>query len=346
VFFPGSDKPVEPYYVNPWVDERFEPELSGMMRVLRGDSFCLPFGDNSSVAKDFPFHGRTSSFRWSVLDDGEATVSGEIRGAFVMEDPVGDGGRIVKTIRLRDDEANVYVEHVVDGVEGVFPYAQHVILAGGATKLISTSPIVAGKVGASSAKPFVDGEYHALLADAEFASIRNVPTRWVDVPTTDCSVFPARPGFVDIVQMAYRPDPSVVWTCAVCPDEGYVWFSMKRAMDFPSVMFWMENFGRHGIPWNGRNSCIGLEDVCSYFDLGPEVARTGNFFSEKGIPTCRVFRRGDTVRIPHIQGVVRVPAGFGRVARCLPDPDAGSATFFDESGNRVACSVDLRWLQR
>ena len=59
-----------------------------------------------------------------------------------------------------------------------------------------------------------------------------------------------------------------MWTCAVCEEEGFLWYSFKDRAVLPSMVMWMENHGRHGAPWNGRNCCIGLEDVCAYFAKG------------------------------------------------------------------------------
>jgi len=31
---------------------------------------------------------------------------------------------------------------------------------------------------------------------------------------------------------------------------------------------WIENHNRHESPWNRRNLCLGLEDVCCYLNEG------------------------------------------------------------------------------
>ena len=51
-------------------------------------------------------------------------------------------------------------------------------------------------------------------------------------------------------------------------DEGFLWFSLKDPAVLPMTMLWMENHGRHFPPWNGRNCCLGLEDLCGYFAGG------------------------------------------------------------------------------
>ena len=46
-----SNRPIQPYYISPWQDEK--PLIEEPVLVpLRGDFFCLPFGSNSDRARE------------------------------------------------------------------------------------------------------------------------------------------------------------------------------------------------------------------------------------------------------------------------------------------------------
>jgi hypothetical protein len=81
----------------------------------------------------------------------------------------------------------------------------------------------------------------------------------------------------------------------------------------PTTVFWIENRGRHGVPWNGRNSCLGLEDVCAYFAEGFVPSITPNPLSQQGIRTAVELDAKKPTEIRSAQGAVHVPAGFDRV---------------------------------
>lgn len=46
-------------------------------------------------------------------------------------------------------------------------------------------------------------------------------------------------------------------------------------------------------PWNGRHLALGLEPICSAFDLGQQVSAAENPISKRGVPTARSFRAGE-----------------------------------------------------
>lgn len=48
-FYRASRRPVQPYYISPWQDERVRVPAP-VLRPLRGDFFCLPFGEISSLS--------------------------------------------------------------------------------------------------------------------------------------------------------------------------------------------------------------------------------------------------------------------------------------------------------
>ena len=52
VTFDRRGRRIQPYAVAPWVTEKLDKSTSGIIRALRGDFFCMPFGANQT-----PFRG-------------------------------------------------------------------------------------------------------------------------------------------------------------------------------------------------------------------------------------------------------------------------------------------------
>jgi len=101
------------------------------------------------------------------------------------------------------------------------------------------------------------------------------------------------------------------WSAAVNTEENYLWFSLRDPGLLPSTILWFENAGRHRPPWSGRNVSIGMEDVCSFFDLGSEVSGEANAFTKRGIKTVHDFGNGLPLSIPYVQGVIQTPLDLG-----------------------------------
>jgi hypothetical protein len=150
---------------------------------------------------------------------------------------------------------------------------------------------------------------------------------------TDCSVFPARQGFVDILGLLSAVEGDIGWTAAVAREAGYLWFSLRNPRQLPMTLMWMENRGRHGSPWNGRNCCVGLEEICGYFAEGLPASARDNPLEAEGIPTAVMLSSDTPTRIPYVEGVARIPEDFGRVDRIAVT--AGEITVRGTSGATI-----------
>jgi hypothetical protein len=90
-------------------------------------------------------------------------------------------------------------------------------------------------------------------------------------------------------------------------------------------------------PWNGRNCCLGLEDVCGFFAEGLARSLGSNLLTKAGIPTAvRLSPEAPTV-VNYIQGVVKTPAGFGHVREV--EFGAGKVTFHAAGRKKVTAPV-------
>ncbi|MDA3940424.1 MAG: hypothetical protein PF693_14135 [Spirochaetia bacterium] len=338
VFMKDSVQPIEPFYISPWAEEGLNLENEPEVLVpLRGDFFCLPFGgDNSWNNESHPPHGEVSGNKWALASE-------QSENSIVLKmDTTARRGSITKSIGLKEGENNLYINHLVEGFTGSTSLGHHAIFPGGTKKYISTSPIKFGYTNKYEGASYNQGEYYSLASLEKFKSLEKVPTVWKDNDNTDCSVFPARKGFVDILQVYNKSEENFAWSAVTVPEEGYLWFSLKDSEILPSTVLWMENMGRHQAPWNGRNVCIGVEDVCSSFADGLAVSAKNNFLNEKGIKTCHQIKEDSGLSVKYIQGVVRIPEGFDKVKTILKKDDGIEIT--SVSGKKVFTKVNTEFI--
>ncbi len=338
VFMKDSDKPVEPFYISPWAEENLDLENEPDVLIpLRGDFFCLPFGgDNSWNGESHSVHGEVSGSRWSLASE-------QAEDSIVLKmDTTARLGSVTKKIEIKEGENHLYISHTVEGFAGPASLGHHATFPGGTKKYISTSPIKFGYTNKNESANCKGGEYYSLASLKRFESLEKVPTIWKENKFTDCSVFPAREGFVDILQVFNKSGEDFAWSAVTVPKEGYLWFSLKDAEIMPSTVLWMENRGRHQNPWNGRNVCIGVEDVCSSFADGLAVSAENNFLNKEGIKTCHQLKEESPFLVKYIQGVVRIPDGFERCRTIEKKDDGIAITSF--SGKVVFTTVHSDFL--
>jgi len=322
VFARGSARPIRPYHVSPWQEEGLADLPAAVLVPLRGDFFCLPFGGNGEAFRGerHPPHGETATEAWSFA--GRATgPDGGVTLSLTLDTKVR-AGRITKEISVRAGEPVVYTRHLIEGFVGPAPLGHHATLALPRTPgslAISVSPFRLGMTNPTRFSDPAAGEYQSLAIDATFDDLTRVPSLFKDPPEVDCAHLPARPGFADL--LAVVADTAALgghpaWTAAVNAEEGWAWFSLRDPAILPTTLFWIEDGGRHGRPWNGRNHCLGLEDICGAFADGLAAsARDDNPLAARGVRTAHEFVASRPTDVRTIQGAVAVPAGFDRVAR-------------------------------
>lgn len=325
-----SGRRVQPYSLAPWTPA--EPgDAPPLLQVLRGDFFCFPFGETPGVPEP---HGPTANATWEIVATTAASAHLQLRAN-------APRATIDKHVSLRPGHAILYQEHRV-ATHGRYNYGHHPILhvPPGVTAEVRTSAFRFGGIypGPASRPP---GEHSVLQAGARFPSLTAVPL--AAGGTTSLARYPARPGTEDIVMLAGFA-AAHAWTALTF--DGYVWFSLRRATDFPGTLFWMSDAGRSFPPWNSRHDRrIGIEDVCSHYCDGAHISAADRLAAE-GIVTARTFTPGEPVRLPHVQGVAEVPAGFGGLAALEPDPaqPRDTALLRGESGAVVRCPLDWTFL--
>lgn len=347
-FYRDSARPVQPYHISPWQDEKPSKMPAPVLVTLRGDFFCLPFGGNSEEVggEKHPPHGEIVGQTWKLA--GSRKVGDVTTVTLGIETKVRRG-RVTKELSLVDGQNVVYTRHLIEGFAGRVPLGHHATLAmpekEGAVR-IATSVFRFGMTCPSLFSDPKQREYQALLPGAKWSDLTRVPVAWKDAPEADLSRLPGRFGYADLTQLAnesWEKSGGPAWTTATFAEDGYVWFALKDPAVLNSTVFWMENHGRHGHPWNGRNNCLGLEDVTAHFADGLGASTRDNALTREGVATAVELSAGRPTSVNYIQGVAKIPAGFENVRTVEFAP--GQVTLVSTTGQRVVAAVRHEFLR-
>jgi hypothetical protein len=337
-FCRDAARPFQPYYISPWQNEALtlgEPVLV----PLRGDFFCMPFGGNTEPCgrEKHRVHGEPAIGRWKFVDACRCGRTTSL--ALSMRTKVRPG-KVTKTLWLVDGQNVVYQQDLLEGYGGAMPVGHHAILhvpeEEGALR-VSTSPYRFGMVPPGLVSNPANREYQSFAPGSRFSDLKKVPLIWRDPAVGDATAFPARKGFTDIIAVFHKVASPPAWTTAVDTTAGAMWFALKDPRVLPTLLMWICNGGRHGPPWNGRNRCLGLEDVCGYFADGLAGSVRANCLTKAGVATAIALSPKRPTAIRYIQGVVKVPRGFTEVKRVEFGP--GRVTFVGAGGRTVTAAV-------
>lgn len=347
-FYRDSQWPVQPYQISPWQDEPAKEMPVPVLVPLRGDFFCLPFGGNQEPVRGekHPPHGETAGSSWKSQG---ILRRGAVSTLTLTLEPQIRKGRVTKELSLIEGQNVVYSRHQIEGFAGRVPLGHHATLAmpekEGSVRL-ATSPFRFGMTYPGQFSDPKQREYQSLLPGTRWTDLTRIPVAWKGQPDADLTRLPARVGFADLIQIINEPwekSGGPAWVTATFADGGYVWFSFKDPAVLKSTVFWIENHGRHGHPWNGRNNCLGLEDVTAYFADGLSASMNENLLSKEGVPTTLELKADQPTAVNYIQGVVQVPAGFDVVQNI--EFTAGQATFISANGKRATTAVNHEFIR-
>lgn len=344
VEFRVARRTVQPFAIAPWWGEKLPPSIPPIIRVLRGDFFCLPFGGNDTVVhgEHHPVHGETANAKWKcagLTNDGRAvtlhlTLATKIRR-----------GHVDKRIRLVKGHPVVYQEHVISGMSGPMSFGHHATLQlpdrEGAGRL-STSRVAYAQVAPEPVENPAAKGYSFLQPGAVFHTLGAVPTITGD--TTDLSRYPARRGYEDIAMLVAEPTLKVAWNAVAVPSQRYVWFALRDPRTLAATLLWMSNGGRHYPPWNGRHiNVLGVEDLTAYFHYGLARSIEANPITDAGYRTHHVLEPDRPFVVRYIMGVAPIPADYDRVAAIKCGSDG--ITLIGTGGEETSVPVDMKFLR-
>jgi hypothetical protein len=344
VSFRLSHRLVSPFSTAPWAEEPIPRETPPLLRALRGDFFCAPFGENASGwrGEQHPVHGETANARWQLraCEKNEDRVTLHAR----LQTSVRPG-RVDKYVTLIDGQPAVYQRHVISGARGPMTVGHHAMLKFPdvpSSGLISASGFVHGQVFPGEFESPENRGYQTLEPGATFRSLERVPR--LGGGHADLTHFPARRGYEDLVMITAEPE-GLAWTAVTFPAQRYAWLALRDPGVLRHTVLWLSNGGRHYPPWNGRHtSVMGIEDVTSYFHYGLAESAKPNPLSRRGIPTTLTLNPKKPTAINYIMTVAELPAGFDRVATVRRTDDG--IELVSANGKRAQSAVDVDFLQR
>jgi hypothetical protein len=235
-------------------------------------------------------HGPTANREWEAETEGEGRLRLELHDERVeAEREIALGPAwVLQRHRLRLSEP--------------MPVGMHAMLRFRTTGKVLLSPYDLAATPPAAFEEPEKGGYAWLAVDARFPRLEQAPG--LDGREVDLSVYPLLGGWENLVQCARKPSADFAWTAVAFPDEGYLWYSVRRSSALPHTLLWYSNGGRHYAPWNGRHRAVlGLEDLCGFFHLGLRESAGANWLSQSGYPTCL---EGE-VEFATLSGVLSIP---------------------------------------
>lgn len=343
VTFRTSVGDIQPFSIAPWSEEPLPADTPDLLKTLRGDFFCAPFGGNGTPwrGEQHPPHGETASSKWQ-----SPQISSPAPGVHRFEatrPQTVRPGTAHKQLELRDGETNIYLRHTLSGMSGPMCLGHHAMIKcpDGEPGHIGLSPYRAGQVFPDQFEDPTIGGYSALKQGAKFKDLREVPL--ISGAPTNVTRYPARDGFEDLVMVTARDRQTPAWSTISFPDQGYLWFSLRDVNVLKSTVLWMSNGGRHYAPWNGRHRrVIGIEDVTSNFHHGLAESARPNDRSQAGHPTTLRLNPKKPTVVNYIMGIVPIPKNFDCVKTIRFK--TGQITLVAHSGATVDHPVDSSFL--
>lgn len=295
-FLLADGRQVSPMQVAPWAEEAGHDALPGILRRLRGEWPCVPFGYSISdptspaewarlmgpAAADEEVHGHSSNHPWNwERDDGQSL---RLSIDYPNGSPVG---RLERTITpdagapAVDIELRIEVREACRLPLGLHPTFRLPLEAGRAR--VEPARFDNGRTFPGTVEPSAP----LFAIDRTFSNLSAVPGR--DGSTIDASRLPFAKNTEELLQLN-SIDGSVALANEV---EGYRVRLTWRKEHFPSLLLWISNRGRPMEPWSGRHLALGMEPICSPFGLGPAAALADNPIAQSGTPTARAFSAGE-----------------------------------------------------
>jgi hypothetical protein len=330
---PGG-REVAPMHVAPWADEELPPETPPILRVLRGDFFCAPFGASDLVPEETRVHGLPANGTWRLLEAGDSAIDAVLDGQVM-------GASVTKHVEVRSGETIVYQRHTLAGGRGRLPVGYHAMLR-------ADSPLQLGFSRWTMALSMPKPEEEPPLGRALLASNQTIGdlrrAKRADGGEVDLTVFPSPERYESIWMLVADRTPPFAWTAATSADQGWVWFSLKDPRVLPETLLWLSNGGRDYPPWNGRHRrVIGLEEICGYFHLGHAASTGDNPLAAKGIPTAADLTPERPLIVSYLFGLAAIPPGFGAVADIAEVTDG--VNLIDAGGRKVFAACDVSFLR-
>lgn len=269
VFSAPGRRDFAPLQVAPWADEPGADALPGILRRLRGEWPCVPFGRTDRPVglpeawavrepSDAFGHGYASNHAWRWHETGDPLAL-----ALVIEPP-GPLRRLTRSVRAVPDVPALEITLTIEVREAcTLPIALHPTLRLDLGRVELALP--AHGPGVTYPVPAEAG-VSRLAADRRFDRLAAVPC--ADGTPLDLTRYPLR---VDTEELLQLRDLAGAVTLHYRDAGWALQLDWDRAL-LPDLMLWVSHRGRSHAPWNGRHLALGIEPVNGAFDLGRVAA--------------------------------------------------------------------------
>lgn len=289
-FIVADGRQVSPLYLAPWSTQESRPALPEILRNLRGEWPCVPFGSyrpkdgfpadwaaiTGSGAEDPYLHGFGSNVKWDWTKVTPHEV--ELSCRYPPNDDIEE---LVRRITPVPDRAAVDLQLLVKPRRRTrLPVGLHFTFCKPRTQAI-LRPGAFREAWTAPGPPYE--EIQAFAPNCRFQDLKRVPARGGG--HIDAMTFPLPVPAEDLIQLNEVDGHFAV---DLPGDRCRVSLAWNRA-HFPSVLLWMSNRGLLRPPWNGEHVALGIEPVCSAFGLGLEATRNENPISLSGTATVIEF---------------------------------------------------------
>ncbi|MGK0600337.1 hypothetical protein [Yokenella regensburgei] len=272
-------------YRAPWLDEDIaDSDMPPLMKRLAGEWVGVPFGcvsqDDALFRRDAP-HGLPVNGEWQVIAQTQSRAAlrydypeNNLLDWLEREVTLAGDGCVNLSLALHARQSC----RVPLGLHPIFPVGADA----GDVEIVATGH---GIVYPQPAEPGAS----QLSPGARFNSLRSIPATG---GTCDVSHLPLPGKREEIVQLL-APEGRVTLRY---PRHKLAISLRWDNHRLPHCLLWISNAGRRFAPWSGRNYCLGVEPVCSAWDLGP-LSLIDNPIAHHNAATAIALSAGETLRI-------------------------------------------------
>lgn len=289
---------VQPMHIPLWANENLSPGLPPILRGLRGEWPCVPFGADEPESLAFDWQasmGRPSPLRPNAPPHGESSNC-------LWDWQDADDNRLALHLNYPDDHPITWVEReivpdpnapAIDCVLRVMPRADCCLPIGVHPTFALPATIGAARIRTSKANHIrsypgsLEPSADIFPADAVVDDLTNAPAH--SGGQIDASRLPFEAPGEDLLQLVGVEEGLAALDNY---EAGYRATLTWNAEHLPSLLIWYSNRGRQHAPWSGRHTALGLEPICSAFDLGAGMASDDNPIARQGTPTSHSFLAG------------------------------------------------------
>ena len=333
VTFITDSRIIKPMHKAPWADEKLNDSFPPMLKILRGDFFCAPFGDSDILENETRPHGASANDLWNIVSQTDSSVE-------LALDKKIMGAELRKRIYLKNDESVIYQQHEFIGGEGKIPIGHHSMLRAEKKLQLSFSKYV--WAGTPTNEIEVEPNGKSFLKYPQ--TFNDLSKAWLnDNSFADLRIYPTFENHEDLLMLISDDTLPFSWSTASCQESGWLWFTLKNPKILSSTILWMSNGGRNYPPFSGRHkNVIGIEEVTSYFHLGHKASIETNELNKLGFKTFIELFPNKNINIPFIFGLTEIPNDFKEVKKI--ESTKNGINIIDEKGTAIFVKVDMSFL--